>query len=778
MVVILKIIIRLLASEATYVPTDIMSSWFKKSSDEEEEEHVEADGDDYSAFRRRADEGAIFTSSKCPHAPGLKYSCELPFGLVWTPMAVYKNDVMCGDNDDGLDNGNNTSKTNMPIIKCDGALPPVLCLSCLAYINPFAEVDYKTGIWTCPLCGQDNVVPKKQLRDGCNIMTALNSPFVEYRQSVKPDHDYDDDDDSISKKKKKQKKKKKKVKVVQEEPSDFCTYLLVVDENLSQKDSQAIAPALEEILKEEQRTSDIFSKTRIGLVTFGKSVSMYQLGLCGLASADVYVPSDPDDDDDDDDEFNVNTENRAYLTQVDPEDNLTSLKNSLSSIFGVAVEESDDIVPQTSTSLFSSRLAMLTQKKEARLRKEENDEDLNLSTDAKSPWMKRHENNTSEYRKRSTGEALQCAIELANGAMSHPSRTSRIILFTNGCPNIGDGNVVARKDFSQTTKKKEKKPTHDIVDMDMLEEAVEYFDITADFAVSTGIGIDVFCCGVTELALPAYQAMVEPSGGYVIPLVSFDTPQLEHNLNFILRNTYMSKSKNISEEQLDDFEGGAECILDIRSASFITPTQLCGSGEVLPLSGDDVVENEKLAYDEGCELAEAKGIRTKKLPSAKAIELSMTRLQFGRVDPLSTVTVMFDVDDSIGEEDEYAFFQLVSRYISRNGDEEITRVCSFHLSVSEDVKDFVSSVDDEAMSVVLAKTAVYRSLHGREETDDARDMTTAGDAEAQEELAHETQADIDVTIQRISGAFRLHCLEEKTRRYISNCFHFLSLCFI
>mmetsp|Transcript_23585 Transcript_23585/g.25117 ORF Transcript_23585/g.25117 Transcript_23585/m.25117 type:complete len:964 (-) Transcript_23585:2914-5805(-) len=704
------------------------------SQDEEVGSDSEDDDDSYSGFRRRADDGASFTASKCPHDSGLENSCEMPFGFVWTPMAVYKTKQS--------DDTSNDSK-GMSIIQCDSdALPPVLCLACLAYINPFAEIDFATGIWGCPLCGQENVVPKNQLRDGSEIMIALQSPFVEYRQATQPDRD----------------EMEEKMDKNEQEASDYCTYLLVVDENLSPKDGQAIAPAMEAIIKEHSSVGPdgTFPKTRIGLIVFGKSASMYQLGLSGLASADIYVPAMEDDDE----EFDIDTERRVYLAEVEPEDNLTSLKKSLSSIFGVAVEENSDVTSQTSTGTLSSRLAMLSLKKAARLRKEENNENKDLNMDTKSPWTKLYEESLSGHPKRCTGEALQCAIDLANGDISNPSRTTRIVLFTNGCPNSGDGNVV--KGVSQMSRKKRgKRPTHDIVDTDMLQKAVEYFDMAANFAISVGIGIDVFCCGVTELALPAYQAMVEPSGGYVMPLVSFDIPQLEQNLKFILQNSYISRSMNIPEEIFDNLE----CILDIRSDSFVTPTQLCGSGKVLPDFNTEMVENERSAFEEGSKLAAEKGFKTSNLPSSKAMELSMTRIQLGRVDPLCTITVMMEIGDSISEEDDYAFFQLVSRYVCPKGNEEITRICSFKLPVAEDINDFVSSIDDEAMSVVLAKVAVYRSLHGREETSDTRDLTVVRDADTQEKLEFDTQLDIDATVQRISGAFRLLGLEEKTRSY-------------
>jgi len=648
--------------------------------------------------------------------------------MVWTPMAVIGDES--GDDDSDA----------MSIIDCGTkGLPPVLCLACLAYINPHVEVDKKTGVWECALCGQSNVLPKKLLRAGSKVMTALNSPIVEYHHEVsKPEPSEEE-------------KKRKGYKYSKDEDpdeEDYCTYVLVVDENLSPKDGQAIAPAMEAILKERE-SDDAFPKTRIGLVVFGKSISIYQLGISGLASADVLAG--PEDFDDDDDEYDKEVERRSYIADVQNGD-LTSLRNSLSSIFGVSVDETLDSSGFLSSGI--SRMAMLSRKKEARLRKEENGTDQKPNGAAKSPWIQSPEESSSGYQTRCTGKALQCALDLAHTK----SRTSRVILFTNGCPNSGDGSVVDPENSMEKSKSKRgKRAAPSIVDTGMLQKAVEFFDAFASEAISHGIGVDVFCCGVTELALPVYQAIVEPSGGYVTPLLTLDTPQLNSNLRFLLDETYMSRSKYLPDDMKSS---GAELIVDIRTDSFVKPTQFCGSGEVLTGLVCELVETEQAAYEEGAKLAVEHGLKIKDLPSEKALELSMTRIQLGRVDALSTLTVLLEVDEMQSEQDDYAFFQLVSRYISREGDTEITRVQSIKLEIAEDVNDFLASVDDDAMSVLLAKMAVYRSLHGRDETEDTRDKTTTGDSNTQEELAYDTQVDIDATIQRISGEFRLLDLEK------------------
>lgn len=637
-------------------------------------------------------------------------------------------------------------------------------------------MDLTTGVWTCPLCGQLNAAAKDQLYEGSQLMTALESAFVEYRQASRCGRAADEDILSDTGK-----------YDSHDEEGDYCTYVLVVDENLSPTDGQSIAPAIENLLKEQLEASSSsssdakdadgsFPTPRIGLVVFGKAVATYKLGLSpGLASADIYSLS-VDADGNDDAAANGDMDKRAYLAEIQSGQSLTTLRNCLSSVFGMAVPQNS--ANGSATKPLWSRMAMLAKRKEDRLRREhqqENGNNSHSSGPAESPWVKRRQEVAAGHPKRCTGEAIQCALDLAGIQMGHskPSRTARILLFTNGCPNSGDGSVVA--DASGMTRddkkgksnnpmtKKGKRPTHDVVDAAMLQKAVEYFDMAAKFAVSSGVGFDVFCSGVHELALPAYQALVEPSGGYVIPLVSFDeTSQLQHNLNFLLNNSYMSRSRDIPEEEYDD--GGAECILDIRTEIFVTPSQLCGSGEVLSDQSSWMVENERSAFSMGAGTAADHGIKTNKLPSNEAMEVSLTRLQVGRVDPLSTFAVMLEIDGSMGDEDETAFFQLISRYISRTGREEITRVCSFRLPIAKDVSDFVASVDDEAVSVVLGKAAVYRALHGREETSHTRDITSAGDTDEQEKLAYDAQLDLDATIQRISGAFRLLGLEEKMRR--------------
>jgi hypothetical protein len=108
--------------------------------------------------------------------------------------------------------------------------------------------------------------------------------------------------------------------------------------------------------------------------------------------------------------------------------------------------------------------------------------------------------------------------------------------------------------------------------------------------------------------------------------------------------------------------------------SFVVPTHLVGPGEIIPVEGAQLVDTERAAYSVEATLAAKEGI---------------------------------PVNDTMNEDDDYAFFQVISRHVGRAGKKIITRVSTHKFEVGTDVSEFLDSVDDEAVSVVLAKAAVY-----------------------------------------------------------------------
>jgi len=647
--------------------------------------------------------GVIFTAGKCPPAPELDSSCELPFGFVWTPMV-------------------GKLKDNPNAVVVD-SLPPILCLNCLAYLNPYAEFDKSTGIWVCPLCEHENVTPKDQFN-----APAFTSKIVEYHQPVPvaPTDEEDDEEKDVE---------GGLASAAADNVFEGTTYYLVVDSHLDGADGLAIAEAMETIVQNSE------TPVRFALIVFDQFVKLYRLGVPGVVSADVYMPLDDDATEEDLLERKKEIEERAYLVETDASDGVAaSLDRCLSAVFGMPGDESDKKTV--------SRKELLKKKKEVRKLKEVTNGSAR-EFPAESPWVK--DRGQKKHPQRSTGDAIQAALDMIG--VVDPSIGTRVLLFTNGCPNVGEGSVVLPEDMEDIKQ-------HDVIDADMLSKSVEYFDLMANVALEAGVGIDVFCAGSNELGLPAYQSLVDPSGGYVVTQLSFDVPQLEHNLKFLLEETYLARPKNDIAEESDD---KPEVYLDIRSDSFMDPAQLVGPGEIVPVETDQMMDSELEAFLAGSELAEENGLEVDNLPMEEAVAISMTRIKLARFDPLTTLAVMCQVNDTMEEEDSSAFFQFITRYYDREGEKIITRVLSHKIDVAEDVGEFVSSVDDEAVSVVLAKSAVYRAVHGRDETEGTKDKILAGDVETLEKLSYEAQLDMDATIQRISGAYRLLTLEKSMK---------------
>lgn len=191
---------------------------------------------------------------------------------------------------------------------------------------------------------------------------------------------------------------------------------------------------------------------------------------------------------------------------------------------------------------------------------------------------------------------------------------------------------------------------------------------------------------------------------------------------------------------------------------------MVGPGEILSVKGAGLLDNERAAFAVGASLAANHGYRTNNLPSTDMVDMSTTRIKLGRVDPITTLSVMLLVNERFHHH-KHAFFQFISRFVSKDGKTLTTRVSTHRLPVANNVNDFLDCVDDEVVAVVLAKGAVYRSIHGREETSETRVLPTSGDNDVIEKLAYEAQLDLDATIQRISGKFRLLGLERITCRY-------------
>ncbi|KAI2488714.1 hypothetical protein MHU86_25768 [Fragilaria crotonensis] len=619
------------------------------------------------AYRRRAGDGAVFSARKCPS--GAEQTCELPFGFVWTPMSPSSTAALQES-------------------------APIFCITCLTYLNLYATFDEASGLWTCPLCMAKNVAPK-ELLSGPEVSAALVSPMVEYRQIVATN---------------------------ELNP----TYVVVMDVNLPPNEAHAVAHTVQTLLMDQ--IDENRPPRTLALITFGQTVSLYQLGLsAGLVSADVVPPDDPKEDEGDLVKRRTRMASRQYFSEVRNDDDFATFWSCIVAVYGDTVKEEQ-----------LSRKELLKRKKEARLRG--NQRPCGPDS-AESPWIRKA---ASGRPSRCTGEAIQCAMDMASFA-SDSARNSRILLFTNGCPNLGAGTIV------RVDNEVDDKVGVDVIDHMAMMGAMGYFEACGRDAEG---GIDVFLSGAGSLGLQAYQALVDASGGYALPHESFASEQFAADLKYVLCQTKVNRSH--TKGSSDSIDG---CIADVRMSEFMIPSHVVGAMEVLPV-GEGLLPHERAPFSVGASLAARHGIATNELPSHDHLAETLTRVRMGRYDPLSTLSFMLKVDDSITLDDKYAFFQCTIRYLELDGTTLVTKVSTQRLPIARSVHDFLDSMDEEVVPIVLGKEAVFRSIVGRED-EESIDALVA-DSDRVELLAFEAQKDLDSTIHRVSGAYRLIGLEVGT----------------
>ena len=205
------------------------------------------------------------------------------------------------------------------------------------------------------------------------------------------------------------------------------------------------------------------------------------------------------------------------------------------------------------------------------------------------------------------------------------------------------------------------------------------------------------------------------------------------------------------------FEGRLICSI----ISYLTSTHLIGPGDLVECPFQPLL-NEQVAFSEGLILAENNEKTTdKNCPSIDVVQATLIRIRIGRYDTLSTFSVMLRVNDLYNGH-EHAFFQHIVRFVDMSRKSLVTRISSHRLSVANDVGEFLEAINEEVVPVLLAKEAVYRATFGRGV--DLDNSFCAAYIDDLDKFANDAQQDLDNTVFRVSGAFRLLSLVQGTKR--------------
>ena len=517
-------------------------------------------------LRCATDGGVVFSSTKCPPpstnpmSERLEQTCELPFGFCYTPMTKIPKQL----------------STSVPSSKLPAG---VMCIKCMSYLNLYCqtseiffdtEKDTSMMRWTCALCQSENIIAVEnnnsnnlEEQETSKLLdTMISQRVVELRQPlalfpVNP-------------------------------PADSSrlptkTIILVVDDNLPSTEVQAVGNVLQNVL--DQTPEERFS-WQIGLIVFGKSISIFKLGVVysGIVVTDVVRSH----------------EGFVVLTEGDSRSDISSrsyfgtsieaLLSCLAGQFNTENSSKDSVFTSTADTISGiehdvpkkTRMQILKERKQSRLQRQQNDGEPSQSTGTtscddvmSSSWMLAREHIAqSKPPYRCTGDALLCAIDLASLGTSSfqfvettygpisDFHESRILLFTNGCPNLGEGSVVDIKNNATCGL-----AAYSTVDSAQLARACNFYDVIGKSAVDVGVGIDVFCTGSSELGFPAYLSLVEASSGYVISHDSFASSRLQFNVGYVLQHTHMSLSvfptQNMDQSDAGDIPESSQTLDEI-----------------------------------------------------------------------------------------------------------------------------------------------------------------------------------------------------------------------
>lgn len=294
--------------------------------------------------------------------------------------------------------------------------------------------------------------------------------------------------------------------------------LIVLDAHLNVSEVTSIRNTIRNMLKNDQQV-------QLGLIIFDRSVHMFSMSSDGCA-AHIYATSVGFCDSAD--------EKAQYLRSMRSSKDWDVFSNCLRAFYGEAKEQQDPNRPK-------SRLEMLKERKQARMNEQQQPEM------PKSPWIQ-SQSQKRDFQSRCTGEAINCAIEMASVA---EPRTARILVFTNGAINVGVGTTC----FENSLR----------VDSAQLADSIpDFWSPLGSQAANAGIGIDAFLTGVQELAVPAWTSIVEPTGGYVV--CHDNVANLEDNIKYVMNETYLS-GLYIDDDQDKNWSDG--CIVDIRLSRYV-----------------------------------------------------------------------------------------------------------------------------------------------------------------------------------------------------------------
>eukprot|EP01083_Nonionella_stella_P036835 100472_1 len=507
------------------------------------------------------------------------------------------------------------------VYRCDYA--PLKCRkdSCQAILSPWSDVDWQSKIWVCPLCLTRNAFPPSY-----NHISPQNMPSELHQNSTTIEYET------------------RPPNVPQTSPS----FLFVIDTAIPENELEGIKASIEQTL------TLLPEDCLIGLITFGKHVSVHEIGYtecnkCIVFRGDIHKNEEK--------LKNFTVDRIKHLLEVSP------TNGGISRFF----QPIADIVNEFNEIL----------------------EDINCDE-----WIAKRACRPDKC----TGVACQVAVALMESCLQ--SYNGRIMLFSGGAPTVGPGRVVEASLACHLRGHKDivkgKAPLH--------EPACKFYNELSNRCVSNGHVFDIFACSLDQLGIAEQRIMCDNTGGSLVLSDTFTTSVFEESFGGLFYS-YTIPNEQEAEEEEDNKTGGDEeevlamvfnGELRVRTSRQIKVCGCIGAVSSMNETNTNCISRNELGLG-----------GTSKWSVGGLFSNTTLCFLFDIANNDSTAS------SANSNDDEYGYIQFVTTYTS-SYNTLITRVTTIGVQFANP-KDksgldvMISGFDQEAAAVILARLATYKA---------------------------------------------------------------------
>jgi protein transport protein SEC23 len=380
---------------------------------------------------------------------------------------------------------------------------PVVCSHCHGILNPCCRVDFMNKMWVCPLCQTVNKFPMSYMGISEQALPAELYPqytTVEYRLN-KPN-------------------------------APPPVFLYVIDTCLPEDELTILKDSI-------QMSFNLLPENAIiGLITFGTTVQVYELGYSECSKAFVF-----------------RGDKAPTFDQVQDQLGLRPNFAAQKVVSTGNISMNNPMKPQqqnSPSSLVQSRFLLPLSECE-----------INLTSIVEElqcdPWPVK----SNRRSKRCTGVALSIAVSLLECSFS--GFGARILTFIGGPCTLGEGTVVGldlKEQIRLHNDLRAGKAPH-------FKAATQFFNGLTQRLIQNGHVVDIFAANLDQVGALEMKSCCENTGGYLILTDTFDNPIYKESLK-----RFFKMGAPTGEDQISHLQMAFNATLEVQCSPEI---KICGA---------------------------------------------------------------------------------------------------------------------------------------------------------------------------------------------------------